>query len=189
MTGAESASKGCHRKSSTLIETDMPDLAEIKYSIYRRWRSIVCWGFIRRWTTIKPRTVSHDFMDYGDLMPHLMFECLVRYMENDRGLELAENDDPEKPEHERQIDRELIEHYEWWKGFSDRCDAIWSGVPECPPADDFLALLNTPHDEWPDRWKPWRIATDAANAQEEELEAEIIRRCHRLVELSPCMWS
>ena len=67
------------------------------------WQRFACWGW-RRHTTIKPRTMPWDgFTEYGLLLPHVMFEVLVRYVEKQNSSGKTDTIDPE-----------VLGLYQWW---------------------------------------------------------------------------
>ena len=67
------------------------------------WRRFSCWGW-KRYTTIKPRTMPwNGWTEYGLLLPHVMFEVLVRYVEKQ-----TENGNIDW------VDPEVLELYRWW---------------------------------------------------------------------------
>lgn len=129
-----------------------------------------------KWTTIKPRTLPHSWVDYGDQIPHLIFECLSRFMERDGGNEMEDDTFPHADD--VGVATELKDHYHWWKNvFFQQSEAIWDAMPA---RNGFGSML---HDE------AYQDALDRAGKEEKALEAELHRRCKRLIDLSGYMWS
>jgi hypothetical protein len=136
-----------------------------------------------RWTTIKPRTVGHEFHNYGDLIAPLAFECLCRYMEDDGGNETElgsfdyadPDDDPVA---------ELRDHYHWWTTVYQKAENdLWKIEVATPKSATAI------FDEDDPLTAPYRAALEKCRKDEEALHAELIRRTHRLIELSGFMWS
>ena len=46
------------------------------------WYKFKCWGW-KRYSTIKPRTVGHTWIDKGDLIPLLVFEAFLQFIEKE----------------------------------------------------------------------------------------------------------
>ena len=86
------------------------DVVPYDYRPKNLWYTFKCWAW-KRHTTIKPRTLDHKWCDKVELLPHMVFEILCRFVEDELG-----------PERERvkQADcweaayKEMDELYEWW---------------------------------------------------------------------------
>ena len=46
------------------------------------WYGFTCWAW-HRYSTVKPRTLSHTWCDAVELLPHTMFEILSRFVEKE----------------------------------------------------------------------------------------------------------
>ena len=73
-----------------------------------RWRPSIAMDRFLNWvwvkpTTIRPRTVGNHRMEYGLLLPHVMFEVLVRYVEQEKVCGKIDL-----------VSAEVIELYDWW---------------------------------------------------------------------------
>ena len=81
------------------------------------WYRIKCF-FYHRYTTVKPRTLDfHTWCDRSVLLPHMMFEILVQFVEK----ELNNADGSRKSEHtflngdkEINVRDEIYDLYDWW---------------------------------------------------------------------------
>ena len=50
--------------------------------IGQSWYNFKCWAWYRH-TTIKPRYLPHTYMDYSDILPHMIFEILSQFLEKE----------------------------------------------------------------------------------------------------------
>lgn len=83
----------------------------------RLWYRVKC-GLFHRYTTVKPRTLNfHTWCDRCTLLPHMMFEILVQFVEK----ELNNEDGSRKSEHtfivgdkEVNVRDEIYDLYDWW---------------------------------------------------------------------------
>lgn len=79
------------------------------------WYRFTCWAW-HRYTTIHPRTMPwHTWTDRDMLLPHVMFELLVQFVElekPDEHFDLSSLPDARKKEWEK-----LFATYHWWRYF------------------------------------------------------------------------
>jgi len=75
------------------------------------WYRFTCWAW-RRYTTVHPRTMPwHTWTDRDFLLPHVMFELLVRFVEEEKPEEHFEIKDSAN----RELWEKLFATYHWWK--------------------------------------------------------------------------
>lgn len=132
----------------------MPDtLSErIKYAYWKvvpyglrpgqLWYRFKCWVW-HRYSTIKPRTLPHTWVDRCSLMPHMMFEILSDFIEGECGEDChvqwyADESDEESGwvPHTVEVDGkqvnvrdEMQDLYDWWH-------------------KDYLVNIDHIHDDW-----------------------------------------
>lgn len=66
-------------------------------------------GLWHKYTTIKPRTLGHTYVDKSELIPHLIFECLCRFVENQ-----IDDVDWTWSLQQREARQTFMDAYEWW---------------------------------------------------------------------------
>lgn len=150
------------------------------------WRSLKY--KIKRHTTIKPRTLNHGYCDTVELMPHLMFELLTRYIEEE-----ANSIDWDKHfEYSGKDTRgEMQELYDWWQRadeFEEVRDILFKEMDKYQPAKWFN------EDGFFDpRWDGGKDIYDrlssAVDKLEDDRENELNINLHRLLEIRTYLWS
>lgn len=103
------------------------------------WYKIKC--FFKRYSTVKPRYLDHTYCDSVELMPHLMFELLSRYVEEEADtIEwYGEYLHMIKGENVRDIMQKL---YIWWndiyiKKYDEVADIIYAEMEKHEPSNIF----------------------------------------------------
>lgn len=74
------------------------------------WYEIKCWAWHRH-STIKPRGLGHTWVDKCHLMPHVIFEMLSQFVEDEVKLDIINWD--AQPDTKKAI-KEIMELYHWW---------------------------------------------------------------------------
>ena len=92
------------------------------------WRRFSCWGW-KRYTTIRPRTIKgHGYVEPGLLLPHVMFELLVRHIESEQSRG-------------KKLDPKLMKLYNWWQDeYVPFHEMEMSGT--MPDNTDFLVMFD-----------------------------------------------
>ncbi len=167
------------------------------------WYRFKCFLW-HRYSTVRPRYLPHTWCDLDTLLPHTMFEILSRFIEKEcspgpvewygehghkvivDGIEVYARD-------------EMQNLYDWWHkdyiiGYPIAQDAIWGAVEEDWP------ILNRTQQDDHYTWNPFKYKTKAAQELwhqqmqaitklELDMEAELLKRMHRLINLMPYMWT
>jgi len=150
-------------------------------------------------TTIKPRSLDHDWCDMVALLPHVMFECLSRFIENEcPGHVDWYSDWPgNKFEHNSKqkygMD-ELLDLYYWWnvvylKEYPDVEDILWKEAYKNRPN---IYIDNNyywnPQFDTSEKGLVWHRCVTAATKLDEIMYEELEKRMKRLVEVRSFMW-
>lgn len=160
------------------------------------------WEQLSAWTspginTVRPRTLGDEFVDRGYLVPHLMFEVLGRFLEEECGDEGVVDWDAR--EDDRLAMAEMRELWRWWNEeylkFSD--EKFYDGVEEpqlVEGPEEILPGGVTAREfdyEWssPEAGDAFSKACIAAADAKEAMEAELRSRCKRLIDITPFMWT
>ncbi len=98
------------------------------------WYKIKCWVWYR-YTTIKPRYLGHTYCDSVDLMPHLMFELLSRFIEEEADNVVWYHEYATLIDG-KNIRDEMQELYDWWnivyiKEYDEIEDIIFNELDGC----------------------------------------------------------
>jgi hypothetical protein len=141
-----------------------------KYHPSELWYSFTCWAW-HRYSTITPRYCSQTFHDRCDLLPHVMFEILSQFVENELNPDYRRM--PPDPASETYLmekrwydaEQEMLALYHWWHKFATQEE------PERPKGK--------PRQEWHDE----QVRKELADAE------ELKNNLHRLVDVAPCMWT
>lgn len=173
----------------------------VKFAYWKRvpydWRPGQVWyrlkcRFWHKYSTVRPRWLGHTWVDRDELLEHVMFEVLGRYLEAEAG--------PADPYEATAADpwaatrRELRELWRWWTEEYLPFDARdpLAGI-ECPrmirtdhPDGTCTVRLEYSSDEA--RRKANQAHLDHAQA-EHALGVELTTRLHRLVDARKGLWS
>ncbi len=177
------------------------------------WYRFKCWIW-HRYTTVKPRYLDHTWRDRCVQLPHMMFEILSRFVEEECSLGNIEwygeyGHKVVVDGTERYVRDELQDLYDWWhtfyqKEYPKRWDALWDETFKHEPTKnlvpiDFGGDEVSEEDAVAFRWDPrfkteedkklYKHGIDAVNALDREVEAELRARLHRLVNVIPHMWT
>jgi hypothetical protein len=124
------------------------------------WYKFKCWGW-KRYTTVKPRTLDHTWYDKSGLLPHVMFEILCRFVEEEMYPDGEEGivDWSWTDDHQNAHD-EMISLYKWW-------------------TEEY-------EEDYPFNIEP---TPDNAFELEEQAQKTLRENCKRLIDVSPYMWT
>lgn len=161
------------------------DWVPYDYRPLELWYRFKCFAW-HRYTTVKPRAMGHTFMDRCVLLPHLIFEVLCNYFE--RECDSKPVVDTGRADRDKDY-AELWDHYTWWTQTFLPCfgtdllrDKHMAGIKP-PEKFDWNAADDDPI------LGPYYAALRAISKESRDLDAEALRRCVRIVELSPHLWS
>lgn len=162
------------------------------------WYRLKCWAW-HRYTTVKPRTTPwNTWTDKCYLLPHLMFEVLAQFVEDELtpgDFEVPADVDDRSANrlHWVKMHCEMRDLLEWWRTVYLRADEVYQAFFEekqkCRSKDDT--------DEWQFDWKfdspemeerHRRLVAESAEF-DRVLQRELIRRMMRLVRVHPYMWT
>jgi hypothetical protein len=126
------------------------------------WYALKC-KFWHRYTTIKPRGLSHEWLDRDLLLLHMIFEILCQFVEK----ELIPSEGQinwESDEEHKFAKKEMLELYHWWLNEYD---------------EDYP--FNLPEDQLNKIENKWQAECDYRG---------IVRRnCKRVIDISSYMWT
>lgn len=130
------------------------------------WYKFSCWGW-KRYTTIKPRGLSHEWCDRDHLLIHVVFEVLCEFVEKEAKLKTYKKKDWEwQRKHNPGFYKswkEAYELYNWWlKEYSDDGPPSWNEKKETAT-------------EWYER--------------DEAYWKEVRRKTQRVIAISPYFWT
>ncbi len=149
-------------------------MKRIKCWIKAKWYIFSCWGW-KRYSTVKPYKLDHSWINRVDLLPHVIMQVLVDFVENEmipqnHHIPQPIGDYPDMKEYWEQHNKdtaELLSIYNWWKEWREDMDyEEWEakGMPEYPSPDN-LVDLHKKHYE------------------------ELDNKCKRVIELRHYMWT
>ena len=130
------------------------------------WYKLSCWGW-KRYTTIKPRDLSHEWYDRSHLIIHVVFEVLCQFVEREARLtEYKKKDWEWQRKHNPYFYKswkEAYELYNWWiKEYNDDGASPWDEQKETAT-------------EWYER--------------DEAYWKEVRRKTQRVIAISPYFWT
>lgn len=166
-------------------------------SVSDLWYRLKCWAW-HRYSTVRPRTLPHTWCDRSHLLPHVMFEVLGRFLEEECGEDGIVDWDSD--EQHRTAMAEMRELWRWWNEEYLKFDGmdLLDGVEAPSLLEDgprrrlgdgtevFSMKFHWSSDEA-------RAAYDEASAASYEaeaaMEAELKSRMKRLVDVKDFMWT
>lgn len=166
------------------------------------WYRLKCFLW-HRYTTVKPRYLQHTWCDRCEIMPHMMFEILAQFIEDEcsPGHVLWYGESGHKiivNGQEKYVMDEMKDLVFWW-------DTIWNG--EWEEVNDILwneAHKHDPETEWNgvgqmSYWDPqfkatedgevWHYCVRAVSKLERIIHKGREDRLHRMIALLPYMWT
>jgi len=160
--------------------------------------------FFKRYTTIRPRTLNyHTWCDRSELLPHMMFEILSRFIEQEcspghvewygeYGHKIMVNGE------EKYVRDEMQELYDWWhkvylKEIPEKVDKIWDQIHENRPEYLFkkvdVGYEYDPRFEYEDQHEKYDLLIKQINEIEHNARIDLEDRLIRMVRLIPFMWT
>lgn len=188
-------------------------LNKIKHCYWHRWpydwRPMQVWYRLKcfvwhRYTTVRPRYLGHTWCDKTELMPQIMFELLSQFIEQEcspghvewygeGGHKITANGV------EKYVRDEMQELYDWWHTvyngeWQEVDDMLWAEarkhrLPAARPlenSDYTKGGLKHPTDE--DR-EIYKRCVRGVNKLERMLDVALEARLHRLVNITPYLWT
>lgn len=183
------------------------------YRPHQLWYKFKCWGW-HRYSTIKCRYLPHTWCDRTDVLPHTMFEILSRFIEGECS---PGHIDWERSNHtvtvngvDKNVRAEMQDLYDWWhqvyqKEYKEVEEMLWKEAHKHPPDDREFIPINADDEEVDEddadffRWEQnfeteddeeiHRICIMAVNKLEQMQKDDLQKRMHRLVELTPYLWT
>ena len=157
-----------------------------------------CW--FKRYTTIKPRSLGHTWQDRCELLPHMMFEILSQFIEEECSSGIVEwyGDFGHKitvDGKKKYVRDEMQDIYDWWHQeylihYPEKCERIWQEVEKVGPQDPKWLLFEKECDEqWLRNKVPYREYMQDLHELDEEYHQKRIEMMHRLINVSPYMWT
>jgi hypothetical protein len=174
----------------------------------------VCW---ERHTEIKCRYLPLTWVDRTKVLPHTMFEILSRFIEEEcspghidwegSGFTVTINGK------EKNVRQEMQDLYDWWhqsyiKEYKDVYEILWKEVEKHPSTRDTIPVVrgeNDTYKEVPEDeadfyiWEPEynspedgeisRTCLMAINKLERIQDKKLQEMMHRLVDLTPYLWT
>ena len=168
------------------------------------WYQVKCFAW-KRYSTVRPRRLPHTWVDCSDLLPHVMFEVLSRFIEN----ECSPGHIEWHCEHSHKSTRdgeevfvrdELQAIYDWWnitysKEYPKKQNELLDRMVAFDP-DRLFRETDNPNfmelaPEWndPEAKESYDSASSEFIALEKRAEQERMEFMHRLVEVSQSMWT
>lgn len=144
-----------------------------------------CWY---RYTTIKPRTLNHQWCDRCELLPHMMFEILSEFIEKECSPGHVNWNATERDQSAR---KKMQEIYDWWHTEYLNDESVFN---------EWHEFIET-HSKEPDTYLFHRVFDTPENAQKADelwklchnksikLEEQKIKYMKELCEISPYMWT
>lgn len=170
-------------KTSKQIETIWEKISDFYVSIVpfnwrppEVWYRFKCWAW-HRYTTIKPRTVGHTWVDRRTLLPELVFETTSRFIED----ELQNKKNPQSCATEEGWNWHKVnnpEFYQGWKRAVEICNWWKNEYDESFP----WHLSEAEHTEHFGNRSKFEI-------ENEYYIKEYLGRCKELIDLSIYFWT
>lgn len=182
------------------------DLIPYDYRPHEIWYKIKCFVW-HRYTTVKPRYLGHTWCDRSDLLPNMMFEILSDFIENECSPGHVEwyHSDKFHPGHkikragrEIWVRDEMQDLYDWWH----KTYIPWSENP--PEREEWYEYENkhvlTSKDnlnEWfndrkydsEESKKEAQRLFDVLHKKEDDMERQLKRNLHRVLNIMDYMWT
>ncbi len=206
------------RRQETLVE-------RIKYKYWgivpynwrpgQMWYRFTCWGW-KRYTTVKPRYLTHTWSDRTELLPHMMFEILSDFVENECSPGIVEwygefGNKIEVNGKEVYARDEMQELYDWWheiyrKEYKEVNEMLWAEAHKHSPIDwdEEIEPDDEAHEVFPNakvlyEWKQefkteeddeiYTRCLNGLNKLEKMQDEELEENMQRLVKLRMYLWT
>lgn len=189
------------------------DIVPHDWRPHQIWYRLKCRLF-KRYTTIKCRYMPHTWMDRTAVLPHTMFEILSRFIEEECSPGHVEwygewGHKITVDGQEKYVRDEMQHLYDWWhqvynKEYEEVNDILWKEIYKHPSTRDTIPVdaddneVEEDDAEW-FRWEP-EFPTEedkeihdcclhAVNKLERMQDAKLQEMMHRLVNLTPYLWT
>lgn len=173
------------------------------------WYKVKC-RFFKKYSTVKARYLGHNWQDRCSLLPHLMFEVLSQFIEQECSPGNVDWYSDECPRtikvdgQDKNVMDEMKDLYAWWhedyiKSYPAQQDVLMDKIQEI---DEEFLISEFQEDEEDAPYLIWdpQYKIPEAKQQVDELfkqysqlekdyEQELTKRLHRLVEVISFMWT
>ncbi len=154
----------------------------------------------KRFSTIKPRTLGHGWVERNDLLAHMSFEILGRFLEEEcsPGHTLWYGEEGPKVGDEYALDI-MDEVWTWWndvylRDYPRKDEALWEATLEYTPeifakeiGEGVRSSIFTFKSE--DQEFRYRALTQESRDLNEEMERQIDHNLRRLISVRQHMWT
>jgi len=176
------------------------------------WYRFKCWAW-RRHTTVKPRTLDHMWCDRSHLLPHMIFEILSQFIEQECTPERVVwyGEHGHRIEGGKYVRDEMQELYDWWhQDYLVNYDCVfkkWHELREAHSKDAWLPVENEvkldclaadPDEEYSEWLHIWDSVENErkgeellkeCRASEVEYDKQLAINMKRVIDIAPYMWT
>ena len=157
------------------------------------WYRIKCFLWFR-YTTIKPRYLDHTYCDVGDLIPHMMFELLSRFIEEDCSPGYRDwytDYDKIGGKFKRDILQDL---YDWWhskynKEYPEALDILYARLHTHWPTQLVVDGFFNPQYKTPEDKRAFSMLSAAITLLEDKRDRELETNMQTLLTLRKDLWT
>lgn len=166
------------------------------------WYRFKCWAWHRH-TTVKPRYLHHTWCDRCELLPHMMFEILAKFIEDEcspghvewygeAGHKITVNGE------EKYVMDEMKDLVDWWeivwnKEYEEVSDILWAEAhkhdPESEWIEDGQLSYWSPEFKESEDGEIWHKCVHAVNSLERIMHKARDERLHRMIAIMRYMWT
>jgi RNase H-fold protein (predicted Holliday junction resolvase) len=171
------------------------------------WYRFKCWAW-KRHTTVRPRWLDHTWCDRCELLPHMMFEILGQFIEQECSPGYVEwyGEHGHKIEvngEQKYVRDEMSDLWNWWRdtyivGYDKRRDEIHEQIGKLDE-ESLISQFEQGDGEQFVTWNPRYKTVEAAaavkahyaqlTAIDNEQRAALAERMHRLVNIREYLWT
>ena len=171
-----------------------------RYKIKDWWYGIRCY-FWHRYTTCKPRYLPHTWMDRGEVLPHMMFEILSKFVEEEcsPGIVGWYGEVGHKitiDGQEKFVRDEMQDLYDWWhkewnKEYEKKEEKMWEEIGKYSPPLEKMFKDNRydPQYDSSEQKENYKRLIKELNEYETQIQVTLQDNMHRLVNLQPYLWT
>jgi len=172
------------------------------------WYKFKCWAW-KRYSTIKPRYLDHTWCDRTELLPHMMFEILSQFIENEcspghvewygeYGHKITVDGE------EKYARDEMQEIYDWWnttvqKEYPAKWDEWHERMRKHEPNELFVDYCDddgvleyceyNPQFDTPEQKEAYKEVCQECDKLEKEIADKYNEMMHRLINIRHYMWT
>jgi len=176
------------------------------YHPHNLWYSFKCWAW-KRYSTIKPRYLNHEWCDRTELLPHMMFEILSQFIERECSPGWVEwyGEYGHKitiDGKEKYVMDEMLDIYRWWnetvqKEYPKKWDEWHERMREHEPSEIFeedteiegFCIIYAPRFDSPEQEEAYNKVCKQCNELEQEIDDKHDEMMHRLINVRRYMWT